>query len=433
MLYQIHFIKLISCASNFTESDFTNEQSLIKDHQAEKEYFLFFENLLTKDNIAFMKTKYNDMYEECKTSLSTTPVNNMVMEYMMNNEQKDCFKCCYQMHDVYTVVRLLLKTLVSKAQLLLGLRYDLTSFHMLIKTPQLNKKSKNKFLKQERGLIYEHSYTNWCFFQMKYNIMNLIYTSHNFHALCKEHYKKDSIEKIMPEILTFDLFINRLLMHFLEIFVLSYNFMLSNESDFLKHMLPCFTFNWTATAFFKQIEEKLFVEDGKFTDHNLCEKSNKLSIVGKFIEEKNTKTDVFFSQVYVQWAALARHLGPKIKSKTLQNFYLTHQHHNIELDFTQVLSYKTWVSFELNRHKTLTAKYREKENPKYTPTDTFLITQSDNLEQESDVVGNVAMKQINNLNLIPKKEKQNKIHNTIVLYSIFIKLNYVIFDLKLKM
>lgn len=169
---------------------------------------------------------------------------------------------------------------------------------------------------------------------MKNRVMHLIYVFYKYHKLLLELYNKPHIaSKDLIQIASFDMFLSRVILHFVDIIMLYVKNIQTINNDTMYEVSQIFCFNWTITQFYNDlIKNKL--------NHNPI---FKLTCLGKFDKPINNRTNIYYDTVYKQWNELGSELPKKISLVTMEHFYHNNRHLGTLLETEDMYAYKMKV------------------------------------------------------------------------------------------
>ncbi|OQS54777.1 hypothetical protein EHP00_1279 [Ecytonucleospora hepatopenaei] len=166
---------------------------------------------------------------------------------------------------------------------------------------------------------------------MKFCAISTIYTANKFHNFCLELYKEEITAMCLKKLFALDFFINRLVMYFLDTIML----FITDEEE-MEMVKECFTFNWTATHFFNQIEKDFITENDR----------RRLTCGVPFIYERNKRTKAFYNVTYYEWHLAAKNIPYNLKKRSIEMLFNRYNLRKIYLPTTDCMKYKDLVHSE---------------------------------------------------------------------------------------
>ncbi|OQS55434.1 hypothetical protein EHP00_676 [Ecytonucleospora hepatopenaei] len=272
-----------------------------------------------------MKDQYNNLYINCVAKLTLKGQSISMLQSFIVFKTGNCLDYAYQMCSVYVILKEKIETQLANLTIFINRPVDPSQFFMAQNKLHFKTYTLEDFNGPD-GIFDKSKYDKYCFNTMKYATMNLIYTSFYYHKFCLELFQDNNHRNLRIEFFTLDLFLNRMMLHFLETIML-----FNMDREQLKELKTLFSFNWTISNLFKFHERKIHS-----SKHNL-------GLYKMFIIEKNNKTNSCYESIYSNWSTLKSSLTSPIIMDSLNDFFDKKNHSCLNVKTQNIVIFKDVV------------------------------------------------------------------------------------------
>ncbi|OQS54779.1 hypothetical protein EHP00_1277 [Ecytonucleospora hepatopenaei] len=330
MLFTLLLSKIIKCASNYTEEDFTDQEKLQEDFTKEETYYNKIREILNDNGPQRQSliTIYRDLFNKTSENALKKELGNELNMNFVNFNPIFMSNCAYNLFFILRPFKLhfnnYLKHMLPKLRM--GLTF-IDDFYM----GKSNFSISNEIVFAE--LEDQHLFN---FSLMKISFMKILFTAHKYHQFCLANFTDDNLQEHFDLIVGLDFFLNRFVLYFLDTIML----FTKNEQQ-MAMVKECFNFNWTATSFFTKINNEFNIDSEKF----------RLSCNIPFIYERNTRSSVFYNVAFSEWQNNFTKHPALIRKNSLQLFFTKYNFKTVDITIQNCMRYRGLVAAEFERRK----------------------------------------------------------------------------------
>ncbi|OQS55763.1 hypothetical protein EHP00_480 [Ecytonucleospora hepatopenaei] len=335
LIYLFSFLKNIVCTNEedsveIKKAEFINPRVIQEDFDKENRFYNKIKDVLkSKNNVKLLKNKIDGYFSIITNSFTDESAFLFFLNIFQKKTKPDILDIAWEIRKLCYFITEKIKGPLENILRIAEINEEVIKFFFIKKNRiRVRLYQKEEFVTKEdpRGELGCYEYY---LFLMKNRLLYLIYLFNKHHTLLLQIYDKpDMTEDNLISFMALDLFINRCILHILDVMMLYIS-----EEKYINIVAPIFCFNWSITEFYNRVIRVLF-------EHT---RIAALSCLGKFDRPINNRTHKYFETVYLQWNDLSKNIPRKIITTSLTTFYNENEHLGTVLETKEMMAYKLKV------------------------------------------------------------------------------------------